>query len=165
MEHAFNISRRSALVGGIAALCSLAIPHAALADETPSDTDTLGQIEELLPKLSDDELPELEELVRTEKERRGIQSLPLGAGTYNSGIDIDPGSYLVRVRPSKQNGDVYVTFTLKEYNEMNDSWDQLAWDLVTSPSDYCFTMREGVKLVVDISDGACAIFPSKKISF
>lgn len=165
MEHATSISRRTALVGGIAALCSLAVPHAALADETPSATDALGQIEALLGELDDDELIELEELVRTEKGRRGVQSLPIGTGTYISGVDIDPGSYLIRVRPAEPHGDIFVTFTLKERDEDKDSWKQVAWDLIVTPIDYCFTMREGAKLEIDITDGACTIFPSKKISF
>lgn len=160
-----SLSRRSILAGGAAALCGLAIPRAVLADTVDNTSGTLSEIKDLFGKLSDDELLEVDDLLRDEKESRGVQSLPIGTGIYVADIDIDPGSYLIKVRPSEPDGRVYVTFTLEEANESGDDWDQLSWDLVTSPTDYNFTVREGVRLDIDISDGKCVIFPAKKISF
>lgn len=160
-----GISRRAACVGGIVALCGVVMPQVVVADEAKQTEGALSEIRQLISKLSDDELLELEEVLVDEKEDRGVKSFPLGTGTYVSGVDIDPGLYSVRVRPFEPDGCIYVTFSLAEYSEESDEWKSIAWDLVSDPVDYNFTMRDGVRLKVDISDGKCTIFPAKKISF
>lgn len=157
-----GISRRTAIAGGVAALCGAIVPQVALAEEAKT---TLGEIETLVDTLNDNELVELEEYIRSVKAARGIQSMPLADGSYVAGSDIDPGSYTINTE--KINPDSMMNFiaSVEKYNESAGDWETVDSTWSVSPGGYSFTIEDGMRLKVDTVNTMCMISPTKKISF
>lgn len=157
-----GISRRMAIAGGIMALCGMAVPKMAFAEETNA---ALGEIKTLIEALSDSELMELEDYVWSVKAARGIQSMPIADGVYVAVTDIDPGSYTINT--NKENPDSMMNFiaSVEKYDEASGEWECVDSTWSTSPGGYSFSIEDGMRLKIDTVNTACSISPTKKISF
>lgn len=158
-----GISRRAAIAGGVVALCGAIVPQVAPAGEA---SETLSQIEELAANLTDDELVELERAIASIKASRGIRAMPFQGGTYIGGVDIDPGTYVIRLIGTNPEQEACLDITWYNRADKASEWEQQDWDFwYGNEIEQSIRVDENTKFEIVIDRAKATISPAKKISF
>ena len=164
----FRMTRRDAVVGALLLGFDAALSApCANASEEGRELDA-----SYLAGLADDELVLLEQMVAGEKQRRDVKSIQMQAGMYVTGVDIDPGSYILHV--CTEDGSACESERsplMLVFYETVGQGDSVGYDPdyaedINFGNDYRLLINDGDVFEVQLrGDARCLVSPATRILF